>query len=379
MGEARRAWWATLQAIIADRAVLTVMVGAVLLYSVFYPAAYRHQVAGNLPVVVVDQDRSAASRQLLRALQAVRAIRVAEVVGDPLLAQDRIARGQADGIVLIPAGLQREILRGAPGEIVLQGNGAWLGRASSALAGAADALLGFAPDAVAARAPYAGIPTRSPVAVVQRPLFNTREGYGSGIVPGVAELIVHQTMLIGIGALLGTWRARHGHRPRFTGPQLAGIVAALAMIGVFGLAVYSGITFWVQDYPRGGNFAGLLLGGGLFIAATTAFGLWVGSYFRDRLQAFQYVTAASMLLFFLSNLSWPASSTPDALRWLAKLVPTTAGMNVMVQFNQIGASIGEASTQLWTLLVLTLLYAGLGWMRLGSPRCRDQPQVARCD
>lgn len=373
MREFVQALRATLRAVVSDQAVLTVMVGAVLLYSVFYPAAYRHQVAGNLAVVVVDQDHSAASRQLLRTLQAVRAIRVAEVLGDPLPARDRVARGQADGIVLIPAGFQRDILRGQAGHIVLQGNGAWLGRASSVLAGAAEAITGFAPQAAVARADYAGIPTRAPVAVVQRPLFNTREGYGSGIVPGVAELIVHQTLLIGIGALLGARRARDGRRLQVSPAALLGMGSAFAMVGLGGLALYAGVTFWVQDYPRGGNFTGLVVAGGLFVAATVAFGLWLGSFFRDRLQAFQYITASSMLLFFLANLSWPASSTPDAVRWLARLVPTTAGINAMVQFNQMGARLSEVTAPLWTLLGLLLLYVLLAWQRLGRRHAMQRP------
>ncbi len=68
----------TLMAVLCDRYAIVVMVGAVILYSFFYPAAYRHQVAGNLPVLVVDEDHSATSRELLRKLDA---LRVARVVG----------------------------------------------------------------------------------------------------------------------------------------------------------------------------------------------------------------------------------------------------------------------------------------------------------
>ncbi|KAG0741587.1 hypothetical protein G6F24_016675 [Rhizopus arrhizus] len=63
----------TLLAVLCDRDAIVVMVGAVILYSFFYPAAYRHQVAGNLPVLVVDEDHSATSRELLRKLDALRA------------------------------------------------------------------------------------------------------------------------------------------------------------------------------------------------------------------------------------------------------------------------------------------------------------------
>src|SRR6185437_1468504 len=120
----------TLLAVLCDRHAIVVMVGAVILYSFFYPAAYRHQVAGNLPVLVVDEDHSATSRELLRKLDS---LRVAHVVGQPADLQEARAQleaGHAEGIVLIPANLERDILRGHPAKLVLLGNGAYLGRAS---------------------------------------------------------------------------------------------------------------------------------------------------------------------------------------------------------------------------------------------------------
>lgn len=71
----------TLKTIFSDRVALVTLVGAVILYSFFYPAAYRHQVAGQLPLVVVDQDHSPMSRELQRKLTALRAVHVLGVVG----------------------------------------------------------------------------------------------------------------------------------------------------------------------------------------------------------------------------------------------------------------------------------------------------------
>lgn len=193
----------TLLAVLGDRYAIVVMVGAVILYSFFYPAAYRHQVAGNLPVLVVDQDHSATSRELLRILDG---LRVARVVGQPAdldSARRQLETGHAEGIVLIPANLERDILRGQPAKLVLLGNGAYLGRASWVLGSIADALGTFGRDAAVTQAAFMGAPQAAPVTLVQRPLYNTQEGYGSAIVPGVAELIVHQTLLMGIGVLLG--------------------------------------------------------------------------------------------------------------------------------------------------------------------------------
>jgi hypothetical protein len=126
----------------------------------------------------------------------------------------------------------------------------------------------------------------------------------------------------------------------------------------------------VQDYPRGGNPLGQLLGGTLFIAATVAFGLFVGSFFRTRERAFQYIIATSIPLFFLANLSWPAVMTPQPLVWLAQLLPTTSGINLMVRLNQMDARLAEVSHELITLTVLLLLYGSLATWRLLAKKGR---------
>lgn len=355
---------ATFRALLAERYAVVTMIGAVVLYSVFYPAAYRHQVASSLPVVVVDGDHSPMSRGLVRKVDAVRAVhRVAEL---PALdeAHRWLESGKAEGVLWIPDGFQRDILRGGTGHVAIQGNGAHLSRASTALAGLGDAAAGFAADAARRQAMFAGAPARAPYPWVSRPLFNTREGYGSAVVPGVAELIVHQTLLIGIAVILGGRRLDEGRRVRMKAVELAGMATAFFLVGLFGLLLYSGITFWVQDYPRGGNLPGLLVGGSLFLVATVLFAMFLGSFFASRERAFQYITAISLVLFFLANLSWPVTSTPPVLAWLARLLPTTAGITVVVQFNQMGASLSEALPQLVDLIVLCLLYAALAAWRL---------------
>jgi len=85
---------------------------------------------------------------------------------------------------------------------------------------------------------------------------------------------------------------------------------------------------------------------------------------RTRERAFQYIIATSIPLFFLANLSWPSVMTPQPLVWLAQLLPTTSGINLMVRLNQMDASLAEVSHELITLTVLLLLYGSLATWRL---------------
>lgn len=368
MNRFAHAFGETFRAIIGDRVAMLTLVGAVVLYSFFYPAAYRHQVAVQLPLVVVDQDHSAMSRSLLRKLAAVRAVHVAGVVGSMAHARRVVERGDAEAVLVVPADFQRDILRGGQGRLALFGNGALLGRASVAMQGAALAITAFGQEVAVRQAQFAGVPATAPLRVIERPLFNTVEGYGSSIVPGVAALIVQQTLLIGVAVMAATRRERHG-KLRLSRPGLCGIAAAFALIGMLGLLYFSGFVFWFQDYPRAGNPIGLLLAGASFIAAVVGFALFVGSFFRTRERGFQLVTVTSLPMFFLSNLSWPVEATPRLLVHIAQLLPSTSGINAMVKLNQMGARLSEVSAELANLAMLALFYGALAmWRYRPEPR-----------
>src|SRR5690606_11877096 len=110
-----------------------------------------------------------------------------------------------------------------------------------------------------------------------------------------------------------------------------------------------------------------LVGGLLFVGAVVALGMFIASFFRTRERAYQLILVTSLPFFFLSNLSWPATSTPQWLLWLAKLLPSTPGINIMVKFNPLGASFAEAAWEMANLLVLIVVFGVLAWWRYRRP------------
>jgi ABC-2 type transport system permease protein len=178
----------------------------------------------------------------------------------------------------------------------------------------------------------------------------------------VAVLIVHQTLLMGIGLLAGTRRER-GDPAAPPGPPLLGEAAAFGTIGMASLLYYTGFVFWLQDYPRDASLGALLVAGVVFVAATVACGLFVGSFFTTRERAMQTLGFTSVTLFFLANATWPAPASPAALTWLAKLVPVTAGITALGRITQAGARLSEVTPALVNLALLALLYGGLAAWR----------------
>ena len=65
-----------LGAIFGDRGVLLIMGFAVIFYAFVYPLPYAREVLRKVPLVVIDHDNSALSRQLVRMVDASDLVRV---------------------------------------------------------------------------------------------------------------------------------------------------------------------------------------------------------------------------------------------------------------------------------------------------------------
>lgn len=354
--------WAAFRALFAaigtDRAAVLLLLVSPIIYAGFYPSAYTDEVVTRAPVVVVDLDRSAASRDLATRINAVQQAEVVALLPSVLEAERWMADGDAVAAAIIPEGFGETIAQGQPGTVMLTGHGAYLLRSSTALSGIGAALGQTGREAARGQARAAGPPAPPALQLVPRPLFNTREGYGAAVFPGVAFVIVHQSLLLGLALLAGTARERIGGDLRLTGAQLAGIALAAGVIGLLDVGWFVGMVFWWHDYPRAAApVLDVAVGAGMFVAATVAAALALASIFPTRERPLQLVLAISLPLFFLAGLSWPAEATPMALVVMARLFPTTPGLELMVGLNQMGGSLQDY----WpAVLNLALLAAAFG-------------------
>ena len=371
------------RAALGDAGVLTMLFGAPLLYAFFYPLPYERQVVEQVPIAIVDQDRSALSQQLVRFAKAHPRLTVREVMPDLGSAQDRLWRNEVAGVMIIPSGLARDVLAGRPVVVTLAGDGGYL-LLNKVVVGAMTEVAGTLSAGIEIRRLQAGTSSpdqarrqRQPVDVNGVALYNTYEGYGSYIVPGVAVLIIQQTLLIGVGMVFGM-RAERGDPPLV--PSAGGWLGAwlaVALVPLLTCAFYFGFVMWLQDYPRGGNGGGLMLFTVVFAFTLAATALMLGLLFRSRERSALLLIGLSMPMLFVSGFSWPVEAMPAPLQTLRWLLPSTPGIQGMVALNQLGASVGEVLPELLALMVQMAVYGAIAaWQWQGDQRL-PQPAGAR--
>ncbi|PIF73277.1 ABC-2 type transport system permease protein [Variovorax sp. 54] len=355
------AWRDTALDVLRDKGVLLIMLLAPIIYGFFYPWPYGTQAVTRVPVAVVDQDHSGLSRQIARFAMANPRLDVRMVTSDVHEAQQALWRGEIEGYALLPQDLKRNVLRGTPAVVTIEGNGAYALLNKAVLYGFSEAV-GTVSAGVEIRKLQAGgqsaiqaARSRSPLNTQLVPLFNPTEGYGSYVVPAVALLILQQTLLMGAAMLAGTWA--EARRLRTGMGAWLGRLGALSGFGVLSGVFYFGWVFFLQDYPRGGNPFGALVLLLFYVPAICVLGLLLGCWFRDRERALQVLLFTALPMAFLSGFSWPVEALPAPLQALRWLFPSTAGIQASLRLNQMGAPLHDVLPYLGALAAMVV--AGL--------------------
>ena len=416
-----------------DPGVLLILVGAIILYSFFYPIPYLPQVLKEVPVVPVDLDGSSLSRKLLRMVDAGELVRLVEPAPGVAEAEARVRA--AGGVIVIPVDFERMILLGQQVTVGAMGDASYFLVYRQAVTGMLQATGTFSAGVEIKRLRAQGVSAmqasagRDPLPVELRPLYNPSMGYASYVVPAVFVLILQQTLLIGIGMTRGTERERRSGRPTKdrpligrvaegptsvqdgteapdsseaasgpTGdpgeaPPATGGAAASAdepptpevsqvpdadafdpwtlVLGraLFYLALYAvhavfyfGILFRLYRFPE--RAGGLALGLFLlpFLLASIFLALALAGLFRRREASMQALLFTSLPTVFLAGFSWPVEAVPRWLGWLARLLPSTAGIEGVLRLTQMGVALRSVRGEWITLWVLAGVYLVLAWL-----------------
>lgn len=373
-----RAFLDALRAVVSDKGVVMLLVGAPVLYGFFYPWFYGEEVVQRVPVAVVQHDGSNLARQMLRFAEASPRLAVVLVTGDEGEAQQALLRGEVMGYALLPTDLKRDVVRSQKAVVPVYANGAYPLAAKQVQYGFAEAV-GTVSAGIELRRLGAGgqsslqaASSRSPINLQMEALFNPTEGYGSFVVAAVAVLILQQTLLMGGALLVGTWR----ERDEAAAPVRVWLarLLALCMLGWLSGLYYFGWMFVWHDFPRGGNPLGAVLLLAVFVPAVVGLAALLGWWLANRERAMQVLLFTSIPLAFMGGFSWPAEALPTLLQWLRWLSPSTAAIQASLRLNQMGAPAQAALFHLSVLLALALAsWLAVLWLGRRTPAPGRRP------
>ncbi|NTX55803.1 ABC transporter permease [Myxococcus sp. CA051A] len=309
----------------------------------------------HLELVVVDQDRTDLSRELVRQVTASQEFVVVQDGTSPDEALGALRRGAATGVFLINKGFAEDVNRGGA-QVQLLVDGSDGNTATQALA-KAQALVEMAGRNLGGPVRVTAPPLEARV----RTLFNPDARSAMFLVPGLAAyLLAIVAVLITALTVAREWE-RGSMEQLFATPvgRLEIVVGKLLPylgIGLLQVLLVLTVGAWVFDVPVRGSLLALGLGSFLFLVGMLGQGLLISVVTRNQVVATQVATITSVLpSMLLSGFIFPIENLPPPLKLISTLIPARYFVatlrGVLLRGNGLDV--------LWPQLVALALFAAL--------------------
>jgi len=282
----------------------------------------------NVPVIVVDADRSTASRDLIGRFEGSPYFSVVGVTSRHLDVEDALQHRTAWMAVSIPAGYGRDIADGTPVTVQVIADGTDSNSAAVGLGYATSLIAEKAVDVARARLGAGG--RMQPIGSLEvrtRVWFNPQLLSQQFMVPGVlALLLMITTTVLGAVAIvrekeLGTLEQLNV-TPLRRWELTVGKLLPFGLIGVIQVFLVVGVTVLWFQIPLKGSFP-LLLGLSLvYLLCTLSLGLLVSTISSTQQQAM--MTAVFFFLvpmIYLSGFIFPIENMPGVIQPFTYLIP----------------------------------------------------------
>ncbi|MBQ3642759.1 ABC transporter permease [bacterium] len=350
---------------INEPAALLIMVIGVIAYAVFYSLPYSSEIIKEAPIGIVDMDSSDLSREFIRNIDTTDSLDVVYTAQSKQDAENQFYKNKIKGFIIIPKDFEKDILRGKQTDISLYADTSYLiiyktiysATAQTALETAAKfevgALMkkGFTKQTAMA--------VKQPFKFVQIPVYNAAGGYETYVYLVILIMILHQTLIVGLGIMQGT--RNENNEPYCAKEENIGFVmfsrsTFYVLLYMFYSAVYFLIIPVFCHLPVYYNilpFSIVLL---LMFYAAAFFSHTISYVFKTRESAFLIMVVTSLLFVFLTGLIWPREAMPDLINIISAFIPSTLSVDALIKIAYAKASLWDVKYDVLWIIILVILY-----------------------
>lgn len=358
--------------ILSDPGIILFITFLPLAYPIIYSLIYNPELVKDVPMVVIDSDRTPLSRELVRNLGACDQVWIKGYAANLPEAKRAMDSHECFAILEIPSGFEEKVGRLETANAVMYADMSLLLRYRGFLVAATNVMQDMGAEIMTADintvAPLAEtIATGDLLPIHNVSMGNIRNGFDSFIMPGVLILILHQCIVLALGMAGGARREKAnliGYNPhnnaRFVPATMLG-----TMLCYFTLLIVPAIFMihyvpMIFKFPMEGNIwqeiAYLLP----MILACFGIGFVFQAFVTERESVFVSWVVTSLIFLLLSGLIWPRYDMPAFWKAMSDICPSTWGVEGFIKMNANGTTISQIKDDYITLWIL----AG-GWLFLG--------------
>lgn len=324
---------------------------------------YVRPVLWDLPVAVIDQDHSAASRSLIRNLDATAKVELHSYDDINTARRDMIMR-ELFAIIIIPADFERNVLQGKNITVPAFGdatNRLASGQIQQELGKAYQELLAGYNTRILQNAGYSPEQASliiSPIQAETVAMYNPGVSFAAIVFPGLLVMLLQHSLLIACVrvsiAVRGTPKGK---------PPLAvylGALSALLPIWLFLSTVFFALWPWVLGYRQEAPMYELWLLTFPFLLAVLGLGKLVTECLRSVEMIYLTLAFVTTPVFYMSGTIWPLQAMPEWVRFIASALPSTWATKAIAGINQLDLPFSSVQGDIIMMLVLGIIYTLIG-------------------
>ncbi len=362
-------WKEEIRNVFRDSGVMIFFFLVPLAYPLIYSLIYNPETARDVRIVVVDDSNSTYSREFIRRVDATPDAKVTAVCASMDEARTMLDKKEAYGILMFPSEFSKNLHSGKQATVSLYCDMSLLLYYKAILLSATEVSLDMGKDIHARNLPQSTDKLNDiqidPVPYESVALFNPSNGFASFLIPAVLMLVIQQTLVLGIGMLSGTARERNRfhhlipeENTRFHGTLRVVLGKSLAY-----LVIYIIVCIWTLvvvphlfSFPSVSERGTLLLFLLPYLFACIFFSMTLSGFMRTRESPMMIFVFMSVILLFISGISWPKDAFPWYWRVISDLFPSTPGIKGFALIKSCGATLNEVAREYHLLWLQTGVY-----------------------
>lgn len=362
-------WRNELKVVFRDSAVVLLLVIVPLAYPVLYAFLYNNETVHEVKVIVVDESKSSLSREFSRKVDGAADVNVVAHVSDMEEAREAMRRKEAYGIIYIPASFSKDLNTGQQTSVLVYSDMSSMLFYKAMLLTCMEVSLEMGADV---RVNDMGHGTQEQDASTMQAVdyewvsfYNVSNGFASFLVPAILILVIQQTLLLGIGTIVGT----HNDKKRFTVASLTaegrdvhplkltiGKAFCYSTLYIITSAWVLRVVPYLFSLPQIGDPVTTAIFIFPYILAATFFAMTLSYFCSQREFVMLLVVFTSVPFLFMSGISWPWVSIPPVLKAIAYILPSTLGIHGFVKINTMGATLPDVWFEYVVLWLQVVFY-----------------------
>jgi ABC-2 type transport system permease protein len=314
------------------------------------------QTVRNVPTVVVDQDETRESRELVDRLRATGTFAVTRITPNPRMAREEITAGRARVGVVIPPDYHEKRARGTGAKVLVLIDGSDSTVSAQALAAVSGIALNVSLEEVSAG--HAAVqPALSTQPII---LFNPDGRTANYIIPGLVAIMLQIVAIVLTAIAIVREREKGTLEQLLVTPidplgLMLGKLAPYLVIGVVETAIILAVMRFGFDVPIRGNLLFLFAMAFVYLFALLALGLFISTRAETQAQAQQMAQFFFLPSIFLSGYIFPTAGLPWPLYAIGRILPATHMVEIMRGIVLRDAGPRELMPNVLALLVISVL------------------------